>query len=202
MKPLILTPAYRSRPNQLPAWLTLPKAILLFLILSLEWVAFRWFQQPSTALASLSSLSLIDTYQSRSWESRATGVEDVKPNQLRRKERVIIASSVGTHSRSPSSSTDLCVFTFFFSADLRDPSEDDVYMSLLSTLLPHLPSPSSLQIYSPGLRYGLDTQVIELLGIFNSSDYRSPDDLLAGVESGWEQGRGADLVILGTCEIE
>ena len=75
-------------------------------------------------------------------------------------------------------------------------------MSLVGTLETLLPA-SAVRVYSRGLRYGLGTQVLSELGIYSSptSIYYETDEALADIDAVWE-GQGADVVVLGTCEIE
>jgi hypothetical protein len=64
--------------------------------------------------------------------------------------------------------------------------------------------PDNIQIYGRRPRYNLHTEILPALGVNPSGLYGDTDDLLAGVSSGWGEGPedGADVVILGTCEIE
>lgn len=132
-------------------------------------------------------------------------------------------SSKGTkQSLSPSLSSS----SLKFELTIRSPSllhpllPTDVYASLVDTLEDLLLPPSSrptpppssnsdvdapsppVLIYGFGLRYGL-TQVVEELGVYTSpgSIWYTKNQAMAGVDGGWE-GRGADVVVFGTCEIE
>lgn len=78
----------------------------------------------------------------------------------------------------------------------------DVFMSLVGTLETLLPA-EAVRVYSRGLRYGLGTQVLSELGIYASptSVYYETEEAFVDVDAAWE-GKGADVVVLGTCEIE
>lgn len=75
-------------------------------------------------------------------------------------------------------------------------------MSVVDTL-ERLLGPHAVRIYSRGLRFGLGTQVLSQLGIYSSKDsiYWPSEDLVKDVDAGWD-GTGADMVVLGTCEID
>jgi hypothetical protein len=76
-------------------------------------------------------------------------------------------------------------------------------MSALSTLEDVLPI-GQVKKFGPGLRYGLE-QVLQSLGInvnHGKDQLLSPGTIEQEVNGEWPDGRGAQLVILGTCEIE
>jgi hypothetical protein len=76
-------------------------------------------------------------------------------------------------------------------------------MSAISTLEDVLPL-GQVKKFGPVLRYGLD-QVLESLGIYvnRARDLAlAPGTIEQEVNGEWPDGNGAQLVILGTCEIE
>lgn len=77
-------------------------------------------------------------------------------------------------------------------------------MSVVDTLERMLSS-NSIKVATRGLRYGLDTTILPRLGVYLDGVYHDSDNLVDLVEGGWkDEGElgGADVVVLGTCELE
>ncbi|KAL7414568.1 hypothetical protein BDY24DRAFT_440530 [Mrakia frigida] len=158
------------------------KALLVLLIIFSEIKLYRWWTETDSSRE-----------RTPSWVAGSTsklGLGSKKESFLRK--RIAVVTSFGAH---------------------------DVFMSLVDTLEsillppssspPHSPasslpntaaSSSPVRVYTRGLRYGLGTQVLSELGIY-SAPYYGSDQALEDIDAGWE-GKGADVVVLGTCEID
>jgi hypothetical protein len=76
-----------------------------------------------------------------------------------------------------------------------------VYMSALITL-ERLRPKGQVKRFGPDLRWGLFEQVLRPLGLYNQTIVPMAMDQATEVNGEWPDGHGAQLVILGTCEIE
>lgn len=81
-------------------------------------------------------------------------------------------------------------------------------MSLVHTLSSLLPSPKSVRVYAAKFRWGF-ADVVEEIGLYPAKTYHDPETLVGDLaktdlfhDSHDDRGKRADMVVLGTCEIE
>jgi hypothetical protein len=81
-------------------------------------------------------------------------------------------------------------------------------MSLVHTLSSLLPSPKNIRVYAAKFRWGF-ADVVEEIGLYPAKEYHDPESLAGDLartdlfhDKSEDQGKKADMVILGTCEIE
>lgn len=124
-----------------------------------------------------------------------------------RPRRVVVASSFGAHDGQSEKLLVVDVLCPLLGpSGVESNSEptarpfEDVYMSVVDTLERVL-TPGSVRVYTHGLRYGLGEDILERVGVYAGSSYMSAYELPGAVNSAWD-GLGAELVILGTCEVE
>jgi hypothetical protein len=81
-------------------------------------------------------------------------------------------------------------------------------MSLAHTLSTLLPSPKNVRVYAAAFRWGF-SDIVEQIGLYPAKTYHDPetlagdlakDNLFTAVRA--DNGKKADMVVLGTCEVE
>ena len=81
-------------------------------------------------------------------------------------------------------------------------------MSLVHTLSSLLPSPKNVRVYAAEFRWGF-ADIVEQIGLYPGKTYHDPatlagdlakTDLFTAAKG--DSGKKADMVVLGTCEIE
>lgn len=183
------------------------KLVVFLLLIVVQVQVWRTFSAPSAPAPTVQLPSRSDASSTlplaRALERARKGHVGTTGHPHGRKKQVVVASSFGAHECVPVSipsdngpCADLLVLCLPW---LRS----DVYWSSVDTLERILP-PSNIQVYGRQPRYRIHKDVFPPLGINPSGIYRDSEDFLSGVSSGWgdDVDGGADMVVLGTCEIE